>query len=133
MRGATATWLWLVAAPCACGGMSSGAHSNTGVTDAASIDGAVLADARSPVDGPARADSAIPESGVDADAQVVIPTTKRWPDSVTRFCASDVGIFSVCPAAGAPFYGQDSSYVIDPIQLTVAGETVSESVSGLVW
>lgn len=67
---------------------------------------------------------------------VTVPSAQsavfRIPDTGQTKCYDNTSEIT-CPSPGQPFYGQDGSYTINPMQYTATNGVVTDHVTGLEW
>ncbi len=67
--------------------------------------------------------------------EAVVPYHPSWPmpDSAPLFCTDGAKLVDPCPSAGAPGFGQDASYRVQPLAYDAADGAVADLVTGLGW
>jgi hypothetical protein len=63
---------------------------------------------------------------------VVVVNGGPWPDSETTACSVGAAM-APCPAARQDYDGQDGTYRINVPTYTVTADTVTDSITGLMW
>lgn len=66
---------------------------------------------------------------------VVVALQPSWPmpDSRPLFCTDGAQVVSPCPGEGEPGFGQDSNYLVHPLDYSAANGVVEDRVTGLFW
>ncbi len=67
------------------------------------------------------------------EAVVALQPSWPMPDSHPLFCTDGARVVSPCPAQGEPGFGQDSNYLVHPLDYSAVDGVVEDRVTGLLW
>jgi len=69
------------------------------------------------------------------EGEAVVPVHPTWPmpDSSIDYCSDGSRVLLDCPGPEAPLWGQDGQYQVNPLDYTVADDSVTDEVTRLQW